>query len=107
LVKASDALEAIKLAKPENYVASVSGYTTEGAEVTTTQGAAVKVLDGRGTSVTANDLWGTTATMDADGVITIAHDWVTNPNSNKAWDSTITKVKDNKAYVGDTVHANI
>ena len=74
LVKAGDALEAIKLAKPENYVASVTGYTTEGAEVTTTQGAAVKVLDGRGTSVTANDLWGTTATMDANGVVTIAHD---------------------------------
>ena len=107
LVKASDALEAIKLAKPENYVASVTGYTAEGAEVTTTQGAAVKVLDGRGTSVTANDLWGTTATMDANGVVTIAHDWVTNPNGTNAWNTSITKVEDNKAYVGDTMWANV
>ena len=107
LITAKDALEAIKLAKPENYVASVTGYTDKGAEVTTTQGAAVKVLDGRGTSVTADDLWGTTATMDADGVITIDRKYLSNPNVSEAWDSSITKVEDNKAYVGDTLYGNI
>ena len=105
LVKAGDALEAIKLAKPENYVASVTGYTTEGAEVTTTQGAAVKVLDGRGTSVTANDIWGTTVTMDANGVVTVDHKYLS--SNNKAWNTSITKVEDNKAYVGDTLYGNI
>ena len=108
-VTASQTLEAIKLAKPENYVASVTGYTTEGEEVTTTQGTAVKILDGRGTDVTANDLWGTTATMDASGVVTIAHELVTNPNAStySAWNTSITKVEDNKAYVGDTLYGNI
>ena len=103
-VTAAQILEAIKLAKPENYVASVTGYTATGEEVTTTQGAAIKVLDGRGTSVTANDIWGTTATMDASGVVTIAHDWIT---ANGPWNNSITSVEENKAYIGDTEWANI
>lgn len=69
LVKAGDALEAIKLAKPENYVASVTGYTTAGEEVTTTQGAALTIKDGRETIYEA-DLWGTTVDIK-DGVITV------------------------------------
>ena len=64
LITAADALAAIKLAKPENYVASVTGYKTDGTQVTSTQGAAIKVLDSRGTTVTANDLWGTSVTTD-------------------------------------------
>ena len=109
LITAADALVAIRLAKPENYVASVTGYTEKGAEVTTTQGTAVKVLDDRGTSVTADDLWGTTATMSEDGVLSISHDWVTNPNASKTipWLINVTKVENNKAYVGDTFYANI
>ena len=105
-VTAAQTLEAIKLAKPENYVASVTGYTTEGAEVTTTQGTAVKILDSRGTSVTANDLWGTSVTMSEDGTLTIAHDWITYSDGG-AWNTSITKVEDNKAYVGDTLYGNI
>ena len=105
-VTASQTLEAIKLAKPENYVASVTGYTTEGAEVTTTQGTAVKILDGRGTDVTANDIWGTKVSMTADGTITVAHDYI---NADDAFYSNdeITKVIDNKAYAGDTLYANV
>lgn len=98
LVKAGDALEAIKLAKPENYVASVTGYTTEGAEVTTTQGAAVKVLDGRGTSVTANDIWGTKVTVDSDGVVTITDEFIDRPDT---MPTTVTSVHGNAVYVND------
>lgn len=40
---------------------------------------ALTVKDGRET-VTENDLWGTTATLDSDGNLTVTHDWVTNPS---------------------------
>ena len=97
LITAADALAAVKLAKPDNYVASVTGYNTSGSQVTSTQGAAIKVLDGRGTTVTANDLWGTTVNV-ADGVITVDHKFLSNPNGTNAWNSSVKSVKDNKAY---------
>lgn len=42
-----------------------------------------------------------------DGTVIIHDDWVTNPNGSSAWNTSITKVEDNKAYVGDTLYGNI
>lgn len=69
---------------------------------------ALTVNDCRET-VTENDLWCTTATLDENGNLTITHNDVINPNINNSssWNKTITKVEDNKAYVGDEFFANI
>lgn len=63
-------------------------------------------------TVTEDDLWGQWVETTSDGTIIVHDDWVTNPNASKssAWNSSITKVEDNKAYVGesgDTFFANI
>lgn len=103
-VTAAQALEAVKLAKPDNYVASVTGYNGA-TQVTTTQGAAVKVLDSRGETVTANDLWATGVSMTADGTIVVDHKHIEGKGSANL--STITAVRDNKTYVGDTFYSHI
>ena len=60
-------------------------------------------------TVTENDLWGQYVETLEDGTIIVHDDWVTNPNaSNKsAWNTSITKVEDNKTYIDDTLFANI
>jgi hypothetical protein len=61
-------------------------------------------------TVTENDLWGQYIETTSDGTIIIHDDWVTNPNGSSAWNTSITKVEDNKAYVGeagDTFFANV
>lgn len=60
-------------------------------------------------TVTENDLWGQYIETKDDGTIIVHDDWVTNPNvANKsAWNESITKVEDNKAYVGNTFVANV
>ena len=60
-------------------------------------------------AVTENDLWGQWAETKSDGTIIVHDNWVTNPNAsnNTAWDSSIIKVEDNKAYVNDTTYRNI
>ena len=58
-------------------------------------------------TVTENDLWGQWIETLDDGTVIIHDDWVTNPNSGSAWNWKITKVEDNKAYVGDTLYGNI
>jgi hypothetical protein len=103
-VTAAQALEAVKLAKPDNYVASVTGYNGA-TQVTTTQGAAIKVLDSRGETVTANDLWATGVSMTADGTIVVDHKHIEGKGSANL--STITAVRDNKTYVGDTFYSHI
>lgn len=100
-------------AKPENFVAAISGYDATGTLQTTTQGATVKVVDERGDSVTANDLWGTSATLSADGTLSVVNGWVTNPNISEkiCWDPSVKSVIDNKAYTSvdgsGAVYANI
>ena len=61
------------------------------------------------TTVTENDLWGQYIETKADGTIVVHDDQVTNPNAsnNVAWTKDITKVKDNKAYIGDLLYANV
>ena len=56
-------------------------------------------------TVTENDLWGQWVETKADGTI-IIHD-VTNYNGSKPWNTSITKVEDNKVYIGDTMWANV
>ena len=60
-------------------------------------------------TVTENDLWGQWVETKDDGTVVVHDDWVTNPNAsnNSAWDSSITKVEDNKAYTNDTTYKNI
>ena len=60
-------------------------------------------------TVTENDLWGQYIETTSDGTVIVHDDWVTNPNSSNSvgWNTSITKVEDNKAYVGDTLYANI
>ena len=58
-------------------------------------------------TVTENDLWGQYIETLEDGTIIIHDDWVTNPNASSGWNSAITKVESNKAYVNDTLYGNI
>ena len=58
-------------------------------------------------TVTENDLWGQWVETLEDGTIVIHDDEVTNPNGSSAWNTSITKVEDNKAYVGEDLFANI
>ena len=61
-------------------------------------------------TVTENDLWGQYIETKSDGTIIVHDDLVTNPNGSKTWNSSITKVEDNKAYIGeagDSFFANI
>ena len=57
-------------------------------------------------TVTENDLWGQ-YTEVKDGQVIVHDDWITNPNVDYSWNGAITKVENNKAYVGDTLYANI
>ena len=59
-------------------------------------------------TVTENDLWGQ-YTEIKDGQVIVHDDEVINPtrSTDIAWNNEITKVEDNKAYVGDTFYANI
>lgn len=67
------------------------------------------VLDERGEIASEKDLWGTTATTDENGIVHVSHNFITNPNAynNAAWDSTVTKVENNKAYQGENFYCNI
>ena len=118
LITAADALAAIKLAKPENYVESV----TVGS-ITTSGETALTINDGR-TTVYPNDLWGTTVSM-VGNTITVQSD----PIDGSAWgpkngyntkgqvifdnvrypqgSNPITKVENNMVYNGTTKVANI
>ena len=60
-------------------------------------------------TVTENDIWGPWIETMSDGTIIVHDDEVINPNasSSSAWNTSITKVKDNKAYIGDEFYANI
>ena len=59
--------------------------------------------------ITENDLWGSWAEITSNGEIIFHEDEVTNPNVSNysAWNSNITKVEDNKAYIGETLYGNI
>ena len=59
-------------------------------------------------TVTENDLWGQWVETLEDGTVILHDDEVTNPNgSSSPWNTSITKVEDNKAYVGEDLFANI
>ena len=59
--------------------------------------------------ITENDLWGSWAEITKDGEIIFHEDELSNPNASNytTWKEDITKVEDNKAYVGVTLYANI
>ena len=51
-------------------------------------------------TITENDLWGQWIETTDDEII-VHDDWVVNPNGSSAWNSSITKVENNKAYTTD------
>ena len=51
-------------------------------------------------TITKNDLWGQWIETTDDEII-VHDDWVVNPNGSRAWNSSITKVENNKAYTAD------
>ena len=57
-------------------------------------------------TITENDLWGQWIETTNDEII-VHDDWVTNPNASSAWNSSITKVENNKAYTSSGFYANI
>lgn len=70
---------------------------------------ALTVKDGRET-VTENDVWGTTATLDSDGVLTVEHKWLTRNDFTEdlaTYNGPITKVIDNKVYHNDEFYCNV
>ena len=67
-------------------------------------------------TVTENDLWGQWVETKADGTVIIHDKDINNPNKpqnvsykhgNYTWNMQITKVQDNKAYIGNDFQANI
>ena len=60
-------------------------------------------------TITEDDLWGQYIETKSDGTIIIHDDEVTNPNGSdlSAWDYSITKVEDNKAYTSSGFYANV
>jgi hypothetical protein len=58
-------------------------------------------------TVTENDLWGQWVETLEDGTVIVHDDWITNPNGTSAWNTSITKIVENKAYIGDEFYANI
>ena len=126
LITAADALEAIKLAKPENYISTVSDGETdaEGNHVNVTSGETKLVIkDGR-ENVYSEDLWGTTVSLDGNTItvqggpidgslwgpknryntkIGVTIDGTYYPKGTKP----ITKVENNIVYRYDTKVANI
>ena len=118
LITASDALAAIKLAKPENYISTVSDGETE-----TSGETKLVIKDGR-KNVYPNDLWGTTVSLDGntitvqggpiDGSLWGPKNGYNTKGDVKADDTTypqgsntITKVENNMVYNGTTEVANI
>ena len=73
----------------------------------------VKHSDDTREVITENDLWGQYIETLEDGTVIVHDDEVTNPNENndditlKGCNKDITKVEDNKAYIGDTFYGNI
>ena len=60
--------------------------------------------------ITENDLWGDWIETKEDGTVIVHDDYVQSPNANDegyAWNTRITKVENNKAFVGDTLFSNI
>lgn len=68
-----------------------------------------KVLDERGEYKTDQDLWGTSVTTDENGKVRISHKCVTNPKMgrNIAWNTDITSIRNNEAYIGWDKYCNI
>ena len=66
--------------------------------------------------ITENDLWGSWAEITKNGEIVFHEDEIVNPNKDlpsdtcvegMPWNSSITKIENNKAYIGDVMWANI
>ena len=60
-------------------------------------------------TITEDDLWGEWVEKTTDNQIFIHNDEVINPNKSKssAWNTAITKVENNKAYINDSLFGNI
>lgn len=56
--------------------------------------------------ITENDLWGSWAEIK-DGEIIFHEDEVTNPNNPQPWNTDVTKVENNKAFIGEELYANV
>ena len=93
---------------------SADVLTVGGKEVATEDQLIVEVKHSQDTreTVTENDLWSNWAEIK-DGTVIVHDDEVVNPNKDNAtsslrgWNANITKVENNKAYVGDTLYGNI
>ena len=58
--------------------------------------------------ITENDLWVSETTKDENGVVIISHNPIKKSTDiYSAWNRDVTKVEDNKAYIGDELYANI
>ena len=59
--------------------------------------------------ITQNDLWGTYVEVSDNGEIMLHDDEVKNPRTGNmdSWNENITKVQNNKAFIGDTLFGNV
>ena len=58
--------------------------------------------------ITENDIWGTKVIKDENDNVIVTHDFITIPTDNESpWKKQVTKIEDNKAYIGDEFYANI
>ena len=57
-------------------------------------------------TITENDLWGQWVETLEDGTVIIHDDWITTLGD-YSWNSSITKVEDNKIYAGNELYGNI
>ena len=58
--------------------------------------------------ITENDIWGTKVIKDENDNVIVTHDFITIPTDNESpWKKQVTKIEDNKAYIGDEFYANV
>lgn len=93
----------LKTTKADVNILSTKKIKVNGKDVATS----VKHPNDTREVITENDLWGSWAEITTDGEIIFHDDEVIYNRGSSTWNYEITKVKDNKAYIGDTLYANI
>ena len=66
------------------------------------------IKDSRGDNITENDLWATKVSKDENGKVVVEHSEIKLPDGDlTSLYGNITKIEDNKAYIGDDFYCNI
>lgn len=91
----------------------VRNLNVKGKDVAKYFGQKVQTCKDTRQVITENDLWGTYVEVTDKGDVIFHDDYISNPNigqtpsDSSAWNTEITRVQNNKAYIGDEFYCNI